>query len=111
MYRTRDVKEQAAVVEKHYSPAAHFVDPLMNCKGPQEILLAFFSLIKLFDTVKIEQKSAAFATSPRLPSHLDAAQIQQVTPTTVGPLPIDHHVGMPIFLHISGTSGRQMLQL
>jgi hypothetical protein len=78
MYRSRDIKEQADVLEKHYHSTAHFVDPLMNCKGTREILLAFYSLIKIFDTVQIEQLSAKLSTDPRLPPELASQNLEQV---------------------------------
>eukprot|EP00884_Botryococcus_braunii_P002868 jgi/Botrbrau1/12582/Bobra.0169s0112.1 len=78
MYRSRDINEQADVLEKHYHSTAHFVDPLMNCKGTKEILLAFYSLIKIFDTVQIEQLSAKLSKDPRLPPGLASQNIEQV---------------------------------
>lgn len=81
MYRSRDVQEQGKVLEQHYQASAHFVDPLMNCKGTTEILLAFYSLIKIFDSVTIEQTRASFTLQPRLPHELVSKDVKQVRHT------------------------------
>ncbi len=58
---------------------ARFVDPLMDVGTPREIHLAFISLIKLFKSIDMEQKSLAWAPQPQgLPHGLQGSDVQQV---------------------------------
>ncbi len=58
---------------------ARFVDPLMDVGTPREIHLAFISLIKLFKSIDMEQKSLTWAPQPQgLPQGLLASDVQQV---------------------------------
>ena len=50
----------------------------MDVGTPREINLAFFSLIKLFDSIDAQKKSLTWNEKPELPSHLQAAGLQQV---------------------------------
>lgn len=55
--------------------------PLMDVGTPWEIHLTFFSLIKLFKSIDVEQKSVTWAPVPEgLPQGLQASDVQQVTP-------------------------------
>ena len=105
MYSSKDTKEQAAIVQKYYSdtPPAHFVDPIMDVTGQQEItevcfdtvfllkqtpvflrlspcwpsVQAFYSLQKFFKEVKMQQKGISLNAKPRLPKQIDAAAVKQ----------------------------------
>ena len=57
---------------------AHFIDPLMDVKTPEEIALAFYSLVKTFTKVEVSETSAELIESPTLPKHLQSGQYQQV---------------------------------
>ncbi|CAL8461612.1 g1143 [Coccomyxa elongata] len=79
MYKTKSAEEQAAIVKKYYRQDARFVDPLMDVGTPREIHLAFISLIKLFKSIDMEQKSLTWSPQPQgLPQGLQASDVQQV---------------------------------
>lgn len=56
MFQSRDVKQQATIIRERYSPDARFTDPLMTVKGHKDIALEFYSLIKLFSVVDLQQQ-------------------------------------------------------
>ncbi|EIE22045.1 hypothetical protein COCSUDRAFT_56477 [Coccomyxa subellipsoidea C-169] len=79
MYKTKSAEEQAAIIQKHYRQDARFVDPLMDVGTPREVNLAFISLIKLFKSIDMEQKSLTWSTPPvALPSGVQPGDLLQV---------------------------------
>ena len=51
----------------------------MDVGTPREIHLAFYSLIKLFNDVEVEQLGLAWADQPQLPHSIKAEEVQQVS--------------------------------
>ena len=51
----------------------------MDVATPREIHLAFYSLIKLFSDVEVEQLGLAWADQPQLPPSIKAEEVQQVS--------------------------------
>ncbi|KAK9812570.1 hypothetical protein WJX73_009815 [Symbiochloris irregularis] len=77
-FTTKDGAEQGRIITTHYREDAHFIDPLMDSIGREEIALAFFSLIKVFSKVELEQKSAELLPAHTLPTKLQGQDLQQV---------------------------------
>lgn len=57
---------------------AHFVDPLMDTKGHEEIALAFYSLVKIFKDVDVTTKNIKLLPAHSLPKQLQPGNYQQV---------------------------------
>lgn len=56
MFQNRDVAQQSAIIRERYATNAIFTDPLMKVSGHKDVALEFYSLIKIFESVNIQQK-------------------------------------------------------
>lgn len=77
IYSTKDQKEIGNLVKIHYREDAHFTDPLMNMRGPEEIALAFVSLPKIFKEITMVEKGITHLADHELPKDLQTGTYEQ----------------------------------
>jgi hypothetical protein len=73
----------------------------MDVATPREIHLAFYSLIKMFASVDVEQKSLSWNAQPLLPGNIKAEDVQQVRGSSLAKLRMQTRCshGMPGCMH------------